>query len=76
MKISFDDFPKADKGLFGKKVVLGMEYEQRLNFLTAIDKPGKYGKLPGCYWTGREIFCQQVPKKYYPRIPPSQITDL
>jgi len=47
MNFSFDDFPKADKGLFGKKVVLGTDYEQGLNFLTAIDKPVEVLQITG-----------------------------
>lgn len=47
MQLSFDDYPKADKGMFGKKVVLGTDYEQGLNFLTAIDKPVEVLQLIG-----------------------------
>jgi hypothetical protein len=47
MQLSFDDYPKADKGMFGKKVVLGTNYEQGLNFLTAIDKPVEVLQLTG-----------------------------
>ena len=39
MNPSFDEFPKAAKSLFRKKVVLGTDYEVGLHFLTAIDKP-------------------------------------
>jgi len=47
MQLSFDDYPKADQGMFGKKVVLGTDYEQGLNFLTAIDKPIEVLQLTG-----------------------------
>lgn len=47
MNLSFAEFPKADKGLVGKKVVLGIHYEQSLNFLTAIDKPVEVLQITG-----------------------------
>jgi hypothetical protein len=47
LQLSFDDYPKADEGMFGKKVVLGTGYEQGLNFLTAMDKPVEVLQLTG-----------------------------
>ena len=37
--IGFVEFPKANKGVFKKKVVLGTHYEPDIRFLSAEDKP-------------------------------------
>ncbi|MGH7451512.1 MAG: hypothetical protein ACRENG_09225 [bacterium] len=38
IKLGFSEYPKADKGVFGKKVVLGTAYEESIKFLSAEDK--------------------------------------
>lgn len=40
-------YPKADKGFFGKKVVLGTHHESKVRFLSAIDKPIEVLQLSG-----------------------------
>lgn len=40
-------YPKADKGFFGKKVVLGTHHENKVRFLSAIDKPIEVLQLSG-----------------------------
>lgn len=47
LKISFDEFPKANKRIFGKKVVLGTDYEQDISFLSAVDKPVEVMQIMG-----------------------------
>lgn len=37
--ISFAQYPKSDKGLVKKKVILGTNYESEIRFFSAIDKP-------------------------------------
>lgn len=37
--LGFNEYPKANKGLFKKKVVLGTDYEPEIRFLSAEDKP-------------------------------------
>lgn len=37
--LGFNEYPKANKGLFKKKVVLGTGYEPEIRFLSAEDKP-------------------------------------
>lgn len=39
LRLGISEFPKADRGLFGKKVRLGTGYEQHIKFLSAEDKP-------------------------------------
>lgn len=39
ISVSFTQFPKADSGFFGKKVVLGTDHEEKIRFLSAVDKP-------------------------------------
>lgn len=37
--LGFSEYPKTDKGLFKKRVVLGTGYEREIRFLSATDKP-------------------------------------
>ncbi len=37
--IGFTEYPKADRGFFGKKVVLGTDHEHQIRFLSAEDEP-------------------------------------
>jgi hypothetical protein len=46
-RLSFTQFPKADRGLFGKKVVLGTNYEVDTRLLSAVDKPVEVIALTG-----------------------------
>ena len=39
VQLAFTQFPKADRGAFGKKVVLGTDYEVPVRFFSAVDKP-------------------------------------
>ena len=39
ISLGFSEYPKADKGFFGKKVMLGTGYEEGIKFLSAEDKP-------------------------------------
>lgn len=39
ISIGFSEYPKSDKGLFEKKVVLGTGYEEGIKFFSAEDKP-------------------------------------
>lgn len=45
--IGFTEYPKANKGLFKKKVVLGTNYEPEIRFLSAEDKPVEVLQLTG-----------------------------
>ncbi len=45
--IGFSEYPKADKGIFKKKVVLGTGYEREIRFLSAIDKPVEVLQITG-----------------------------
>lgn len=45
--IGLTEYPKADKGLFKKKVVLGTDYEHEIRFLSAVDKPVEVLQLTG-----------------------------
>lgn len=45
--IGFNEYPKANKGLFQKKVVLGTGYEPEIRFLSAQDKPVEVLQLTG-----------------------------
>ncbi|MEQ9003495.1 MAG: hypothetical protein RIE74_08010 [Pseudomonadales bacterium] len=47
IQVSFTQFPKADKGFFGKKVVLGTHHEQDIRLLSAVDKPVEVLALTG-----------------------------
>ncbi len=47
IKLGFSEYPKADKGLFGKKVVLGTGYEEGIKFLSAVDKPVEVLQVTG-----------------------------
>lgn len=47
VQLAFAQYPKADKGFFGKKVVLGTGYEEDIRFLSAIDKPVEVLQLTG-----------------------------
>ncbi|RQW07701.1 MAG: hypothetical protein EH225_01235, partial [Calditrichaeota bacterium] len=47
LNLSFDQYPKADRGLFQKKVVLGTEYEENINFFSAEDKPVEVLQITG-----------------------------
>lgn len=39
VQLAFTQFPKADQGFFGKKVVLGTGHEIPIRFLSAVDSP-------------------------------------
>lgn len=45
--LGFSHYPKADRGFFGKKVVLGTGYEEGIRFLSAIDKPVEVLQVTG-----------------------------
>jgi hypothetical protein len=45
--VGLTEYPKADKGLFKKKVVLGTGYEREIRFLSAVDKPVEVLQLTG-----------------------------
>ena len=47
LQLSFAQFPKADQGFFGKKVVLGTNYEQAIKFLSAEPKPVEVLEITG-----------------------------
>jgi hypothetical protein len=47
IKLGFSEYPKADKGVFGKKVVLGTGYEEGIKFLSAEDKPVEVLQVTG-----------------------------
>lgn len=47
LKLGFSEYPKANKGVFGKKVVLGTGYEEGIKFLSAEDKPVEVLQLTG-----------------------------
>lgn len=65
--VGFSEYPKADKGLFKKKVVLGTGYEREIRFLSAIDKPVEVLQLTGVILNkkgdvmkaGAEVFLHQ-----------------
>ncbi len=46
-QLDFVQYPKADKGFFGKKVVLGTHHENKVRFFSAIDKPIEVLQLSG-----------------------------
>jgi len=45
--LSFTQYPKAQRGRFGKQVVLGTGYETPIRFLSAIDQPVEVIQLTG-----------------------------
>lgn len=45
--IGFSHYPKADRGLFGKKVVLGTGYEAPVPFLSSMDEPVELLQVSG-----------------------------
>lgn len=47
LKLGFSEYPKANKGVFGKKVVLGTGYEEGIKFLSAEDKPVEVLQVTG-----------------------------
>lgn len=47
INVSICEYPKADKGFFGKKVVLGTGYESGIKFLSAEDKPVEVLQVTG-----------------------------
>ena len=47
LKLGFSEYPKSDKGMFGKKVVLGTGYEEGIKFLSAEDAPVEVLQITG-----------------------------
>lgn len=47
VQLAFTQFPKADRGVFGKKVVLGADYEVPVRFFSAVDAPIEVIALTG-----------------------------
>lgn len=47
IRLGFSQYPKADQGVFGKKVVLGTSYEEPIRFLSAVDNPVEVVHLTG-----------------------------
>ena len=47
IQLAFTQFPKADRGFFGKKVVLGTDYEVPVRFFSAVDGPIEVIALTG-----------------------------
>lgn len=47
IQLAFTQFPKADRGWFGKKVVLGTGYEVPVRFFSAVDGPIEVVALTG-----------------------------
>ena len=47
IRLGFSQYPKADRGAFGKKVVLGSKYEEPIRVLSAVDKPVEVVHLTG-----------------------------
>ncbi|NBC03542.1 MAG: hypothetical protein GVY20_07540 [Bacteroidetes bacterium] len=45
--VGLTEYPKADKGFFKKKVILGTDYEHEIRFLSAVDKPVEVLQLTG-----------------------------
>ncbi len=45
--IGLTEYPKANKGVFKKKVVLGTGYEREIRFLSAVDKPVEVLQVTG-----------------------------
>lgn len=47
INVGFSEYPKADKGIFEKKVVLGTGYEEGIKFFSAEDKPVEVLQVTG-----------------------------
>ena len=47
VQLAFTQFPKADRGFFGKKVVLGTNYEVPVGFFSSVDGPIEVIALTG-----------------------------
>ena len=47
IQLAFTQFPKADRGFFGKKVVLGTDYGVPVRFFSAVDGPIEVVALTG-----------------------------
>jgi hypothetical protein len=47
IQLAFTQFPKADRGFFGKKVVLGTDYEVPVRFFSVVDAPIEVVALTG-----------------------------
>ena len=47
IQLAFTQFPKADRGFFGKKVVLGTDYEVPVRVFSAVDGPIEVVALTG-----------------------------
>jgi hypothetical protein len=47
IQLAFTQFPKADRGFWGKKVVLGTDYEVPVRFFSAVDGPIEVVALTG-----------------------------
>ncbi|NGP75274.1 hypothetical protein G3570_01405 [Balneolaceae bacterium YR4-1] len=45
--VGLTEYPKTNKGVFKKKVVLGTDYEHEIRFLSAVDKPVEVLQLTG-----------------------------
>lgn len=45
--VGLTEYPKANKGVFKKKVVLGTGYEREIRFLSAVDKPVEVLQVTG-----------------------------
>ena len=45
--VGLTEYPKTNKGVFKKKVVLGTGYEREIRFLSAVDKPVEVLQLTG-----------------------------
>lgn len=45
--LGLTEYPKANKGMFKKKVVLGTDYEREIRFLSAVDRPVEVLQLTG-----------------------------
>jgi hypothetical protein len=47
LEVGFRDEPKADRCLFGKKVVLGTHHQRPIRFLSAVDEPVEVLQITG-----------------------------
>lgn len=52
IRLGLSEYPKADRGLFGKKVVLGTGYEENIRFLSAEDVPVEVLQVSGMLLDG------------------------
>lgn len=50
--VGLTEYPKSNKGVFKKKVVLGTDYEREIRFLSAVDKPVEVLQLTGILLDG------------------------